>query len=278
MTKLTGLETKLAQGDEWKGGIIEEIQYFVLQGEFGMYRIALCDDELNEIDKMEKILDSYVKQHTGCDFSIERFSDSEELLWMIKEKDYMPDLLFMDIYMPGRLGIEAAKELREMGIECSIIFLTTSREYALEAFGVDATQYLVKPVNDSDIFRLLDKFIKEMKDEESEYLLFNIGRSVKRIEMHDIVYCEAYKKQQFIYLEDGTEVLQGMTMTRLCEILSGYEKFARVGVSYIINLEHVAGINIHEIDMDNGQKIYMPRGAYKTLRDQYFNYYCKDVE
>ena len=103
-----------------------------------MYHIALCDDEESELDKAENMLKSYQEQNRECSFSIERFISADDLLWKVKENEYMPDLLLMDIYMPRKLGIEAAKELREMGNECRIIFLTTSKEYALEAFRVDA--------------------------------------------------------------------------------------------------------------------------------------------
>ena len=63
----------------------------------------------------------------------------------------------MDIYMKGKTGIEAVRELHEMGDKSRVIFLTTSQEHALEAFRVEAAQYLVKPVSEADFFSLMDK-------------------------------------------------------------------------------------------------------------------------
>lgn len=240
-----------------------------------MYHIALCDDEAEELDRAENILNSY-RECVECDFSVERFDDAEELLWMIREKGYSPDLLFMDIYMPGKLGIEAAGELREMGNECRIVFLTTSKEFALEAFRVEAFQYLVKPASEEDIFRILDKFIKETSEEE-KYLLFRVEGSVRKIAAQNIIYCEAQKKQQYIHMADGTCLQQNMTLAKVYAMLSDNQEFVKVGSSYIVNLKHIISLNARELQMDDGKKIYLPRGAYQGLKEQYFDYFfCKE--
>ena len=75
-----------------------------------MYHIALCDDEAVELDKTEQMLNEYQKRHAGVSFLTERFERADELLHLIREKSYVPDLLLMDIYMPEKMGIEAAKE------------------------------------------------------------------------------------------------------------------------------------------------------------------------
>jgi len=121
-----------------------------------MYRIALCDDEAAELDKLEHMLRSWRRQHAECEFSVERFLDADEMLCRILEEGYSPDLLLLDIYMQGRQGMEAAREIRKMGRRCGILFITSSKEHALEAFGVDAVQYLVKPVSDHALFPVLD--------------------------------------------------------------------------------------------------------------------------
>ena len=241
-----------------------------------MYQIALCDDKIKELDKVENILGSYQEQHAECDFSVERFSSADELLQRVKEKHYVPDLLFIDIYMPGKLGIDAAKELRKMGNECYIVFLTISKEYAMEAFGVDAIQYLIKPVSCKEIFRILDRFTKDMKEKENQYLLLKVDGSIRRIALNNIIYCEAQKKQQCIYMTDEKKLLQSMTMTKLYDMLYSHQAFVKVGISYIVNLEHVIGLNAQELQMDNGKKIHLPRGTYRKLREQYFDYYCQD--
>ena len=126
-----------------------------------MYLIALCDDDEADLDKTEQMLRAYENSHPETAFVLERFLRADHLLRRIRKEEYAPDVILMDIYMPKKLGIEAACELRAMGNRGRIIFLTTSREHALEAFGVEASQYLVKPVSSEQLFRVLDTFWAE---------------------------------------------------------------------------------------------------------------------
>ena len=81
---------------------------------------------------------------------------------------------------------------------------------------------------------------------------------------------------QCIYMSNGTSLMLRMTMAKIYEKLSLYSEFVKVGVAYIVNLEHIDNMNTQELQMDNGAKIYLPRGAHRILRGQYFDYYCEE--
>ncbi len=245
-----------------------------------MYQIALCDDEPAELEKTEKLLSHYEKKHSELDFMTRRFENASGLLYLIRDEHYMPDLIFMDIYMPNKkgasypLGIEAAKKLRSMNYRGKLIFLTTSKEYALEAFDVDALQYMVKPIAEDKLFSALDRLVRDIKEEQKKYILLKSEGKLVRVPLNDIVYCEAQGKIQWLYLINGTRYLLRMTMAKIYELLSHYQEFVRLGVAFIINLGYVGSLNAKELHMDNGMKIFLPRGTYKDLREQYFRYYC----
>ncbi len=241
-----------------------------------MYLIAICDDEPAELAKTRQMLENYEKQHPKMFFSVEQFKNAEELLALVRDKNYRPDLLLMDIYMPEKMGIEAAKELREMGSTCRIIFLTSSKEHALEAFRVDAAQYLVKPVPERDLFSVLDKFLTAIGEERNKFILLKVEGRLHRVAVNNIVYCEAQGKTQYLYLADGGQYLLRMTMTEICEMLSGYQEFVRVGIAYMVNLEYIESLDTHEICLQTGKQIYPPRGACKILKEQYMKYYCEE--
>lgn len=244
------------------------------------YRIALCDDEPAELDKAEELLGAYEKKRTDLDFMIERFESADELLYMIRERKYAPDLIFMDIFMPGSsgeqdsLGMKAAKSLRNMGIEAGLFFLTTSKEYALEAFDVEASQYLLKPLSEKKLSEALDRFRKNKEEERKKYIVFKSEGKLVKVAADDIVYCEAQGKEQCLHLSDNTKYMMRMTMTELFDMLSTYPEFVRIGVSYIANLEYVGSISTHEVSIQNGDKVYLPRGTYKAVKEAYFKYYC----
>ena len=246
------------------------------------YLIALCDDETVELNKTEKILNAYEQEHPEVDFMIERFESADELLYRMEDREYTPDLVLMDIIMSGSggvsdaLGMEAAKKMRNMGSRAKLFFLTTSREYALEAFDVDALQYLLKPISQERLFCVLDRFLESEEEERKRYILLKReGRFVK-VAVNDIVYCEAQGKTQCLYFADGGECWQRMTMMELYELLSPYQEFVKIGAAFIVNLEYVDSLNAQDICLAGGRQIFLPRGAYKGLREQYFSYYCRN--
>ncbi len=240
-----------------------------------MYLLAICDDDKSELVKTEQYLKTWQKNHRDYDLKIECFEYAQELLLRVKDQQYTPDLLLMDIYMPDITGIEVAKELRQMGSTVPIVFLTASADYALEAFGVEAFQYLVKPVTEKELFPVLDKILAYMEKRRKQYVLFRMDGRSHRIAIKDIVCCEAQGKSQKLTFADNTSGQLRMTMGEIFGVLSSYRQFTRVGASYILNLEHINSLNGQEVCLDTGRSIYLPRGAYQPLREQYFNYYCE---
>ena len=246
------------------------------------YLVALCDDEKAELDKTEKILNDYAKKHPEINFMVKCFESADELLYMIRERNYAPNLIFLDIFLPGHkgqqdsLGMEAAKELRDMGNRANLVFLTTSREYALEAFDVDASQYLLKPVTEKRLSDALDRFLEFADAERKKYILLRIDGRLAKVQVNDIVYCEAQGKKQCVHLVNSGEILLRMTMTELYELLSEYPEFVRIGAAFIVNMDCIDSMSAQDIYLNTGKKIYLPRGAYRTLKELYFRYYCEE--
>lgn len=239
-----------------------------------MYQIALCDDETTELHTMEQMLRSYPGHAIKDTLAVRQFACADELLLAIGQESYTPDLIFLDIYMPALSGLEAAKKLREMDLPCLIIFLTSSRDHALEAYELDVFHYLVKPVTEASLFAALDKALALFKKDTARYLLFQTTDSLRRIAADDIVYCEAQRKKQIVHLHNGEQLILHMSMIQLYEMLATHhQEFMKVGISYIVNLKHINRLGTQKLQLDNGKSIYLPRGSYKPLSDRYFNHY-----
>ncbi len=239
-----------------------------------MYKFALCDDIPQELQKLDTLLTTYKQIHTEREFTIHPFISMEALLMDI-ELNAEFDLLLLDIFLPKKSGIDAAKELRKNGYACPIIFLTTSKDFALEAFSVQAIQYLLKPVSQQDFFSALDYAFLYMNEKKLKYLNVKSDGEIKRIAFRDILFVEARGNYQYLSLWDGNIIRVRMTSAEMYEELGQYSCFVRSGASFIVNLSHISGINAKEIILVNGAKIPVPRGAYAALREQYFSYYCE---
>ncbi|GFI42788.1 transcriptional regulatory protein YpdB [Lachnospiraceae bacterium] len=242
-----------------------------------MYFIGLCDDEERELDIIEDFLTAYLESKELDEYGIERFQSAEELLERIMEKEYNPDLLLLDIFMSGKTGVEAAEELRRQQCGTFIVFLTTSKEYALEAYGVDALQYLVKPLDRERFFHAMEIVFQQMKKTEEQIVMKVAGGGIRQMKPDEIICCESQKNYQMLYLETE-ECRVRMTAKELWEMLEHFTQFRRCGRSYILNLNHVISVEKEEILMDNECRIFIPRNVSAEFKKVYFSYFFNNEE
>lgn len=237
-----------------------------------LYMIALCDDEARELDQIEAFLAGYQEKRKGMKCQIRRFSSAEMLLEQIRERGYAPHLLLLDIFMPGKSGIEAAEELRKLGFGIPIIFLTTSTEHALNAYGVDAIQYLVKPLGQERFFHAMDTAVEQIGRRKENQITIKVPGGIRQVQPDEILYCETQRNYQVLHLP-AEECRTRMTAGKLWELLEQFPQFGRCGSSYILNMNHIVSLERDEIALDNGSRIYIPRYKAAEFRKGYFSYY-----
>ena len=238
-----------------------------------LYVIALCDDEERALDQIEGLLACYQKRmQQDITFQTERFTSAEELLKRVRKEKYRPDLMLLDIFMSGKNGIEAAEELRRLGLNMPLVFLTTSTEHALKAYGVDAIQYLVKPFDQEHFFHAIDSALGQIHRIKESQITIKVAGGFRQINLQEIIYCESQKNYQVFYLA-MEECRARMTASGLWEILERFYQFGRCGRSYILNMDHIVSVERGEIVMDNGATIYVPRNKAAEFKKSYFSYY-----
>ena len=237
-----------------------------------MYRIALCDDVAAELNRVEALLAAYGREKRNEKYVIDRYESGEALLAAVSKKRESPDILLLDIFMSGKTGLEAAFELRRLGVKAPIIFLTTSPEYALEAYEVDALQYIVKPVKKEKFFHAMDIAFEALQKAAADFVVIRVAGGIRQFSPAALVYCETQKNYQVIHLEE-MDLRVRMTGGELYGILERFPQFCRCGSSFILNMQHIAVVEKEEIHMDNGSRIYIPKNKIAEFRKAYFSYY-----
>lgn len=237
-----------------------------------MYRIALCDDEPSELHKTKAMLDIYRASRPDYMFEVQEYQSMAALLFAMNHAAAF-DLLLLDIYMPEQTGIEGAKELRDRGFEGSIIFLTTSKDHGIDAFDVEATQYLVKPIEENRFYAVLDKIFQKIEEERRRFIALRTEKEIRRLSVRDIVYCETQDHSPYINLSNGEVLRSRMKLAELLSLVSEFEDFVPVGSIYLVNLGYVDTLTAKEMTLTTGKVIYLPRGSYRVLKEQYFKFY-----
>lgn len=221
-------------------------------------RIAICDDE----EKVREIL----LRKVGAAFpedTIDTFSSGEDLL----KASEVPDILLLDIKMPGISGMEVAKRLRERTDKTVIIFITGEEQYVFDSFDVQAFHYLVKPFSDQKLGEVLNKakelITKEKRQPEKKYVMVNSGGSHIRICLSDVIYAEVFNSKVIVHTTDSDIEYYGR-LTEL-EKLAG-EDFFRTHRAYLVHLKFVKKYDATNVYLKKGQALVSKQNYPKLVQ------------
>lgn len=237
--------------------------------------IAICDDQVKEIESIKQIVSEYAKTHPELFVSVKCFLNPLDMLDDIS-KNGVPDIALLDICMPGVLGTEIAKELKnKSGDNTDIIFLTTSSDFAVEAFALHVNDYLTKPFTKERLTDTLDRVIE--KRNKRLFVPVACGREIHRIDLYQVLYMESKNHNVEIYLKSGKNIKIHTTLAEIKNLFNDVKGFIAVGASYIVNLRCVQSILQTGLVMINGQTVPVPRRLRNDVKEQYFDFYKEEA-
>lgn len=212
-----------------------------------MIRVILVDDEVSCTDILHWQLETYcpeVKVEAICNSAADA---------LVKIPELKPDLVFMDIEMPGMNAFELLSRLKPLRFP--VIFITAYNQFALQAFKENAVDYLLKPIEKFDLIAAVDKARLRVGNEETEKMdrlirMFSeqmtnnrkialpTNDGVSFVNVDQIVRCESDSNYTYIFLQSGEKIVITKTLKQIEESLADYP-FYRVHQSHLVNLHHI---------------------------------------
>lgn len=239
-----------------------------------LIKIAICDDIKSELQIILAALDAYKKVHPKLCFDIDEYSGAMDILDAVeKEKTY--DIALLDICMPGILGTDVAKEMLSKNPDMSIIFLTTSDEFAVTAFALNATHYLLKPFTQGQFDAALDRAVQKTKGQD--FLSLACVDGMYRVHISEIVSIESQSHYLLINLSSGEMLRLRRKLSQMSEEMQKFSEFVQIGASYIINLAFVRKISSGTVEMQNGTRIPIPRRRSEEVQKAYMDFFRKEA-
>ena len=235
-----------------------------------MIKIAFCDDDMEVLHQMNELLDRY-RVERNEDITYAAFQSPFELLTEI-EKGIRPDILFLDVVMPGQNGMDVAKEIRQYDTNMKIIFLTSSPEFAVESYSVGAYFYQLKPIWEESFFRLMDAVLAECEKKKKNSLILRSKDGITRIDLQQLEYCEVLGRKLLFHLEDGAVLESAGRLDDLAGQLMQYSNFFRPHRSFLVNMEYIQNISSRSIKMVNDAEIPIPHGKCSEIKNTYIEY------
>ena len=209
-------------------------------------KAIIVDDEVMARNLLGGMLEAYCPEVEV----IEMCKDLPSAVLSIRKNK--PDVVFLDIEMPGFSGLEILNFFGTDEIDFSIIFTTSYNEYAVQAFKLSAIDYLLKPIESEDLVNAVQKYQKknptanytQLKETLATQIVRKIPiytpSSIVYVELNQIMFMKAEGAYTKIFLTDGSTMLASKGLKHFEELVSSDKKFMRTHKSYIANIDFVS--------------------------------------
>ena len=231
----------------------------------------LCDDAEADREALRRALQNYAARQ-GLELRLETASTAGELLrrW----EPYRWDAVFLDIYMPGLSGIDAARRLQAMDSGLCLIFVTRSREHGLVSYELRVTDYLLKPFTQQDVDGAVDYFLKKYA---ADLRSFRVRTSWEELDVRfrDVRFIEVRDHQAIVHTR-----IQELTVWRSLDELEETmddPRFLRCHRSYLVNLDYVRSLDKRDFLMDDGCLVPVSRQKLQAAQERYQEWVTRQI-
>ncbi|WHH60765.1 LytTR family DNA-binding domain-containing protein [Petroclostridium sp. X23] len=235
-------------------------------------KIALCDDNKQELLHINRLLDEYSSNSLSEDqMKVSSFTSSIALLAQLESGKHF-DIFLLDVIMPGLNGIELATEIRNRDQVSKIIFLTTSPEFAVESYAVDAINYLLKPLQKDKFFSVLEKAFRDIRSDLQQYLIVKAQGNLSKVFFRELIYLEVIGRSLYLHQKGGIVIESNSAFSQVEAVLLKDKRFLKTHRSYIVNLDYIKNLSKDGLTTTSNLSIPVSRNAFKEVKQAYINY------
>lgn len=207
-----------------------------------MLRIAIIEDNESERQELSQVITNYfdekqiageVKEYTNGDLFLNHYTGKNQF-----------SLIFLDIDMPGKNGMETAECIRQIDAEVLLIFVTYMVQYAVQGYSVAACDFIVKPVVLEQLHIKLDSIIDRLLSRK-KMITIRMNDGLRQIKISDICFIEVFGRKLILHTSNSQIEFYG-TLKEMEKLLR-YNNFAKCNKCYLVNLSYVSQIAGNEV-------------------------------
>ncbi len=203
-----------------------------------LMKIVVCDDCVEDLQYIEGLLQKYTKSASSAGLVVDKYIDAATLYDRIQEGE-RAEIYILDMIMAERTGIDIGSLIRKARGDSVIIYITSSDDYALEAYGVHAVRYLLKPVSEESFFEAMDSALSSLKGRRRLMFIVKTKAGTVGVPYSEIEYIENYSRTLSISLADGEHIRSIFIRKSFDEEIreiAGDKSFVQVHKSFLINM------------------------------------------
>lgn len=218
---------------------------------------------------MEEMVNRWAKRENE-QVAIGRYQSAEQFLFCMKDEPHY-DFAFLDIQMSKINGLQLAKMIREEDRLIFLVFTTALKKYAPKGYEVSAFRYLIKPLQENEVFQALTKASQMNEDRKREAVIVTRGDESRRIYKDDICYIEVDNHHIILHLRD--ETIRFKAKLKEFETQFREPQFCKCHRSYIVNLRYTGKISKEGVEIDGKVTLPISKSRWEVLNHCYMEYY-----
>lgn len=235
-----------------------------------MIRLAICDDDAQAV-AAHRTLTEQALADGGYGGTVETYTNSESLLADICEDGRVFDLILLDIEMPGLDGMALVEKIAPCLPQVRVIFITSHREYAIDAYALNIFRYVPK----DELAQRLPQAILDAAQlialEEGKSYTIQTAHRLEKLALRDILYI-AREGKNVCFLTTQGAALERTSLAAVLERLDD-PAFVMIDRGMIVNLVHVLAVKEGFAELDNGQRLPISRGHLAEVKAQLAAYW-----
>ncbi len=238
-------------------------------------RIAIIDDSADDRTAIANYLHQYFHEISCPEAAvIEKFETGEQFAAHFAEGAY--ELILIDYFMHTMNGLDTARMIRRLDSFVSIIFITASRDYAIDCYKVRASDYIVKPVTYAQISETMSLIDLNMLLEK-QCIQITCGREQLKIFLKDIIYCDASGHYVQIHAKGFPTLRSRISFEKFIKALLPYPQFLLCYRGCLVNMDHMVRIENLDFVTSEGEHIPIRQKDCGRLSQTYYNYIFSKV-
>lgn len=232
-------------------------------------KMAVCEDSLSDMNLLKKMIPDALAR-LNLPIETDYFRSGEELVKAVTGGSSY-SLLLLDIYMYSLDGVQAARRIRELLPDVQIAFLTTSQEFMLEAFDLNALHYLVKPVSIQKLEECLDRFCDRIRMPLQTLEIKSEIKTYAFPTMH-VQKITSYNKGIDVYLQGAVQPQHIPISFAKAEEQLDSARFLRISRGIIVQISFILCIDRDICRLRDGSEILISRRDKTEIRKKYNDY------
>jgi len=229
--------------------------------------IAVCDDTKADAEKIKFSL-----MDIADDLEIVWFDTGTKLIESIKSGSFY-SLVFQDIYLETESGMDIARAVKELSPDTQIIFVTTSLDHAVDAFKVQAVDYLVKPCSETEIVKAFARVNMRLNRKETAPVVLNVGKEIHVFYTEKVIRIESDRHYTIIYQQNRKSDRVHINFTDAAKLFG--ENYIEVRRGVLVNPNYIERISGTDIIISDGSVYKLPKAKKDSIVADYTEFLMK---